>query len=151
MSSSSGSRSGTRRGRPRRPPVRALDAHAPDLRFRRRRDSPDPGPNTLSPRVSKSYLYMSLTNSIAFSPTDAMPLTLRAKAMMGFQFSDLGRHHPARRRTHGERPFVTCRRAATRDGSALAGVEGPFVLVRDVSPQVALLPSSSTSTSRIAS
>ena len=29
------------------------------------------------------YVYVSLTNSIAFSPTDTMPLTLRAKAMMG--------------------------------------------------------------------
>ena len=29
------------------------------------------------------YLYVSLTNSIAFSPTDAMPLTWRAKALMG--------------------------------------------------------------------
>jgi uncharacterized membrane protein len=31
------------------------------------------------------YLYVSLTNSIAFSPTDTMPLTLRAKAMMGLE------------------------------------------------------------------
>jgi hypothetical protein len=31
------------------------------------------------------YAYVSLTNSIAFSPTDTMPLTLRAKAMMGFE------------------------------------------------------------------
>lgn len=31
------------------------------------------------------YLYVSLTNSIAFSPTDAMPLSLRAKAMMGLE------------------------------------------------------------------
>ena len=29
------------------------------------------------------YLYVSLTNSIAFSPTDAMPLSRRAKALMG--------------------------------------------------------------------
>ena len=29
------------------------------------------------------YAYVSLTNSIAFSPTDTMPLTLHAKAMMG--------------------------------------------------------------------
>ena len=34
------------------------------------------------PRVW-DYAYVSLTNSIAFSPTDTMPLTLRAKAMMG--------------------------------------------------------------------
>jgi uncharacterized membrane protein len=31
------------------------------------------------------YLYVSLTNSIAFSPTDTMPLTLRAKALMGLE------------------------------------------------------------------
>ena len=37
-----------------------------------------------SPQVW-DYLYVSLTNSIAFSPTDAMPLSLRAKALMGFE------------------------------------------------------------------
>jgi len=31
------------------------------------------------------YLYMSGSNSMAFSPTDVMPLTLRAKALMGLQ------------------------------------------------------------------
>jgi hypothetical protein len=31
------------------------------------------------------YLYVSLTNSIAFSPTDAMPLSMRAKAAMGLE------------------------------------------------------------------
>jgi hypothetical protein len=31
------------------------------------------------------YLYVSLTNSSAFSPTDTMPLTLRAKALMGIE------------------------------------------------------------------
>jgi uncharacterized membrane protein len=31
------------------------------------------------------YLYVSLTNSIAFSPTDTMPLTLRAKGLMGLE------------------------------------------------------------------
>lgn len=31
------------------------------------------------------YLYVSLTNSSAFSPTDTMPLTTRAKALMGVQ------------------------------------------------------------------
>jgi len=31
------------------------------------------------------YLYMSLTNMIAFSPTDTMPLTPRAKMLMGLQ------------------------------------------------------------------
>ena len=31
------------------------------------------------------YLYVGLTNGIAFSPTDAMPLSHRAKAMMGLE------------------------------------------------------------------
>ena len=31
------------------------------------------------------YLYVSLTNSTAFSPTDTMPLTVRAKALMSAQ------------------------------------------------------------------
>jgi hypothetical protein len=31
------------------------------------------------------YLYLSLTNSSAFSPTDTMPLTNRAKALMGLE------------------------------------------------------------------
>lgn len=31
------------------------------------------------------YLYVSLTNSSAFSPTDTMPLTVRAKALMGLE------------------------------------------------------------------
>jgi len=31
------------------------------------------------------YLYLSLTNSSAFSPTDTMPLTTRAKLLMGLQ------------------------------------------------------------------
>jgi hypothetical protein len=36
------------------------------------------------PRVW-DYLYVSLTNSIAFSPTDTLPLTLRAKTLMGLE------------------------------------------------------------------
>ena len=35
--------------------------------------------------VAWDYLYVSLTNSIAFSPTDTMPLSLRAKASMGLE------------------------------------------------------------------
>ncbi|MFD6023378.1 hypothetical protein [Streptomyces griseoluteus] len=31
------------------------------------------------------YLYLSTTNSTAFSPTDTMPLSTRAKALMGVQ------------------------------------------------------------------
>ncbi len=31
------------------------------------------------------YLYFSMTNAMAFSPTDTMPLTHRAKALMGLE------------------------------------------------------------------
>lgn len=31
------------------------------------------------------YLYVALTNMMAFSPTDTMPLTIRAKMIMGYQ------------------------------------------------------------------
>ena len=31
------------------------------------------------------YMYTALTNSTAFSPTDSLPLTMRAKALMGIQ------------------------------------------------------------------
>ena len=35
--------------------------------------------------VFVDYLYVSMTNSIAFSPTDALPLTSRAKVLMGVE------------------------------------------------------------------
>jgi hypothetical protein len=35
--------------------------------------------------VFADYLYVSLTNATAFSPTDTMPLTLAAKGLMGLQ------------------------------------------------------------------
>jgi uncharacterized membrane protein len=41
----------------------------------------DDGASAWRPRVW-DYLYVSLTNSIAFSPTDALPLTMRAKGLM---------------------------------------------------------------------
>ena len=47
-------------------------------------DAPDLAPSDWRPQVW-DYLYVSLTNSIAFSPTDAMPLSLRAKALMGLE------------------------------------------------------------------
>ena len=37
-----------------------------------------------SPRLS-DYLYVALTNAIAVSPTDTMPLTRRAKALMAVE------------------------------------------------------------------
>ncbi|HTI35645.1 MAG TPA: hypothetical protein VL422_18360 [Miltoncostaea sp.] len=48
---------------------------------------PQDGDDDLGPRDWKphlgDYLYVSLTNSIAFSPTDTMPLTRKAKGLMG--------------------------------------------------------------------
>ena len=66
------------------PVARALvtERTTPDFRFPQ-----DENPQRASgwrPQVW-DYLYVSLTNSIAFSPTDAMPLSLRAKAAMALE------------------------------------------------------------------
>lgn len=54
---------------------------APDFEFPQD-DNPSVAAEGWRPQVA-DYVYLSLTNSIAFSPTDAMPLTVRAKALMG--------------------------------------------------------------------
>ena len=61
-------------------------------------DRPPAAPDFLFPQMSDDrfappgwrpgfgdYLYVSLTNQTAFSPTDTMPLTLRVKVLMGIQ------------------------------------------------------------------
>lgn len=53
---------------------------APDFRFTQMDDEH----TTWVPRFV-DYLYVSLTNSTAFSPTDTLPLSHRAKLLMGFQ------------------------------------------------------------------
>jgi len=56
---------------------------APDFQFPQ-----DENPGLAKPGWSPQlvdYLYLSTTNSIAFSPTDAMPLTHRAKALMAVE------------------------------------------------------------------
>jgi uncharacterized membrane protein len=65
-----------------------LDEGGPRLRAERGRTDPDfqfpqdaTGRAGWSPRLS-DYLYVALTNAIAVSPTDTMPLTRRAKALM---------------------------------------------------------------------
>jgi uncharacterized membrane protein len=66
-----------------------LDEGGPRLRAERGRSDPDfqfpqdaPARHDgWTPRLS-DYLYVSLTNAIAVSPTDTMPLTRRAKALM---------------------------------------------------------------------
>ena len=68
-----------------------LDEGGPRLRAVRGRPDPDfqfpqdthPGADW-SPRLS-DYLYVSLTNAIAVSPTDTMPLTRRAKGLMALE------------------------------------------------------------------
>ena len=53
------------------------------------------------------YLYVSLTNAMAFSPTDTMPLARWAKAMMAVQSLVGGYHHCTRNRKGGERFGLT--------------------------------------------
>lgn len=55
----------------------------PDFAFPQHLD-PDLAPTNWRPRFV-DYLYLSLTNSVAFSPTDAMPLVPWAKAGMAVQ------------------------------------------------------------------
>jgi uncharacterized membrane protein len=63
-------------------PVRRIepDPPFPDFQFPQH-ENPTLAPSDWHPRLW-DYLYLSFTNSIAFSPTDAMPLTLTAKALM---------------------------------------------------------------------
>jgi uncharacterized membrane protein len=68
-----------------------LDEGGPRLRAERGRTDPDfQFPQDLNPRAGWSprlsdYLYVSLTNAIAVSPTDTMPLTRRAKGLMAVE------------------------------------------------------------------
>jgi len=63
-------------------PVRRLrpDPPWPDFQFPQT-ENPQLAPSNWRPELL-DYLYVSFTNSIAFSPTDAMPLTRRAKLLM---------------------------------------------------------------------
>ena len=63
-------------------PTRRLepDPPLPDFQFPQD-DDPQLAPQDWHPRLL-DYLYVSFTNSIAFSPTDAMPLTHWAKLLM---------------------------------------------------------------------
>jgi hypothetical protein len=70
------------RGGPRRPAVGRAPV-APDFLFSQMTDDRYAVP-AWKPGFG-DYLYVSLTNQTAFSPTDTMPLTLRVKALMGVQ------------------------------------------------------------------
>lgn len=70
-----------------------IDDGGPVERTRHVRRTPDfQFPQDENPALARAdwrpyawdYLYISLTNSIAFSPTDAMPLSRHAKILMGF-------------------------------------------------------------------
>jgi hypothetical protein len=63
--------------------MRASNRRAPDFQFPQD-ENPQLAVADWHPQVW-DYLYLSLTNSIAFSPTDTMPLSLRAKAAMGLE------------------------------------------------------------------
>jgi uncharacterized membrane protein len=56
---------------------------APDFQFPQDQNPVLAGPSW-HPRLL-DYLYVSLTNSLAVSPTDAMPLSRRAKSLMGLE------------------------------------------------------------------
>jgi uncharacterized membrane protein len=60
-----------------------VDHSAPDLMFVQMQN-PTSTPTPWTPRYI-DYLYLSLTNSTAFSPTDVLPLTSRAKCIMASQ------------------------------------------------------------------
>jgi hypothetical protein len=72
-----------------------LEAGGPAARLRApARTTPDfPFPQDDNPQLASrdwrpqvwDYIYVALTNGIAFSPTDTMPLSLRANAMMGLE------------------------------------------------------------------
>lgn len=55
----------------------------PDFQFPQD-ENPELAPKGWVPAL-QDYLYVAATNSIAFSPTDAMPLTHRAKLVMGIE------------------------------------------------------------------
>ena len=55
----------------------------PDFQFPQD-ENPQLAPLTWAPALV-DYVYISVTNSIAFSPTDAMPLTHRAKLLMALE------------------------------------------------------------------
>ena len=63
-------------------PVRRLEPNPPAADFRfPQQESTRPGEPVWRPLLF-DYIYVSFTNSIAFSPTDTMPLTRRAKLLM---------------------------------------------------------------------
>ena len=83
-------------------PVRRVEADPPppDFQFPQM-ENPQLAEPGWYPRLL-DYVYVSFTNSIAFSPTDAMPLTRRAKMLMLSGVGGLVGDDPARRRPRGQ-------------------------------------------------
>ena len=63
--------------------IQASTRTTPDFQFPQD-ENPQLAPKNWYPQAW-DYAYLSLTNAIAFSPTDVMPLSLRAKATMGLE------------------------------------------------------------------
>ncbi len=63
--------------------MQARSRDTPDFQFAQD-ENPQLAPKDWSPQVW-DYAYLALTNAIAFSPTDVLPLSLRAKATMGVE------------------------------------------------------------------
>ena len=63
--------------------IRAAARAEPDFQFPQD-ENPQLAAKDWSPQAW-DYAYLALTNAIAFSPTDVMPLSLRAKATMGLE------------------------------------------------------------------
>jgi hypothetical protein len=63
--------------------IRVPTRSTPDFQFPQD-ENPQLAPKGWYPQAW-DYAYLSLTNAIAFSPTDVMPLSLRAKATMGLE------------------------------------------------------------------
>lgn len=67
------------------PVARRIDGVRDDAQQDFRFPQEEPGASEPWMPVFFDYVYFSLSNMMAFSPTDVMPLTTRAKALMGYQ------------------------------------------------------------------
>ena len=82
----------------------------PDFQFPQD-ENPELAPKGWAPAL-QDYLYIAATNSIAFSPTDAMPLTHRAKLVHGLRVVHRGGDVADRRRPGSQHPpGLTLRRS----------------------------------------
>ena len=89
---------------------REHDPPPPDFQFPQM-ENPELAAPGWHPRLF-DYVYLSFTNSVAFSPTDAMPLSRQAKVLMMLEASASADHGAARRRSRGQHPPVAFRRCS---------------------------------------